>query len=462
MPRTRIQRIQDSVHGMMEFDGMETVVIDVLRTPEIQRLRRIRQLGLAHFVFPGAEHSRLVHSLGASYLAIKFGRHLAETCKDFLIPEFRPSSSSIRDLAVAALCHDLGHGPLSHVWEREIVGNRYDFDAWLGKLGLSGEKERLENTKWHELVGHGFLAWEDGFLHKVLEQHEVGSSRRISNLLTGEYFIPYLPYLLSSDIDVDRADYLKRDTHQSGVAYGRYDLERLISTCSVGETSAKKLVIGFNKKKALRVIEQFLIARRALYETVYYHKTVRSIEGMVLLFLRRLKKVVKDPKYKKVADFLKPMIKIISGEVLEQSELLSLDDFSLWVLINHVVSIDGVDDTVRDLGLRILSRDLFKIVPCSSEKVNEFLINEHSHERLYDAIKPFCPGERQYYLYVDKLEFRMLYDTEEKMAFFIEEDHLATPIYQHESLKQYWQKPETSVRLFTIREAVDAVKKIIE
>src|SRR5436853_6263072 len=116
MTHTRVQRIQDSVHGLMEFRGMEAVVIDLLRTPELQRLRRIRQLGLGYLVFPGAEHSRLVHSLGAAHLAIRFGRQLADSSRDFLMPDLRPGSASIRDLAVAALCHDLGHGPLSHAW----------------------------------------------------------------------------------------------------------------------------------------------------------------------------------------------------------------------------------------------------------------------------------------------------------------------------------------------------------
>src|SRR5579863_6671524 len=127
MPKGPVQRIQDSVHGLMEFRGMETLVIDILRTPELQRLRRIRQLGLAHLVYPGAEHSRLVHSLGAAWLAIKFGRQLADTSRDFLVDSFCPGESATRDLAIAALCHDLGHGPLSHAWEREMVGEKYDF-----------------------------------------------------------------------------------------------------------------------------------------------------------------------------------------------------------------------------------------------------------------------------------------------------------------------------------------------
>ena len=218
MPRGRIQRIQDSVHGLMEFEGMETVVVDVLRTPELQRLRRIRQLGLGHFVFPGAEHSRLTHSLGASYLALRFGRQLMDRSRDFLIDELSPSPESIRDLAVAALCHDLGHGPLSHAWEREIVGEDYDFDRWIQKLGLTSEKDNLRGAKWHELVGQGFLAWEDGKLHRLLEGHDDGFSRRLRYLLRGKYYLPYLPRLLDSDIDVDRADFLRRDTHQCGVA----------------------------------------------------------------------------------------------------------------------------------------------------------------------------------------------------------------------------------------------------
>src|SRR5712691_685660 len=110
MSKGHAVRIQDSVHGLMEFRGLETIVVDVLRTPEIQRLRRIRQLGLGHYVFPGAEHSRLVHSLGAAWLAVRFARQLREAARDYLPEALRPSENAIADLALAALCHDLGHG----------------------------------------------------------------------------------------------------------------------------------------------------------------------------------------------------------------------------------------------------------------------------------------------------------------------------------------------------------------
>ena len=461
MPRTRIQRIQDSVHGLMEFRGMETVVIDVLRTPEIQRLRKIRQVGLGYLVFPGAEHSRLVHSLGASYLAIRFARQLAETTSDFLIEDLRPNSSTIRDFAVAALCHDLGHGPLSHAWEREIVGESYDFDKWVDKLGLDEEKEYLRGAKWHELVGHAFLSWEDGTLHKLLERHEDGFSKRLRYLLRGKYFIPYLPRLLCSDIDVDRADFLRRDAHLSGVAYGRYDLARLLSTCTVGVTSNKELVVGFDEKKSIRVVEQFLIARRALYDTVYYHKTVHSAEGMVTLFLRRIKEIVHEGKELNVAEFVRPILKMISGEVVGPEELLALDDFSLWVFIENIAKNKDMDYTVQDLGQRILSRDLFKMVPCSHEKINAFLRKPDGHSQIYKEIQPYCPGKEEYYMFVDTVKFSMFSEKNCEMSYFIK-DRQATPIRDHEELKPYGLKQENEfVRLFTINEAVDSLRKLI-
>lgn len=462
MPRYRIQRVQDSVHGLMEFHGMETIVIDVLRTPELQRLRRIRQLGLGHFVFPGAEHSRLVHSLGTSYLAAKFAKQIAYACEGFLDESFHPKSSEIRDIAIAALCHDLGHGPLSHAFEREIVGEAYDFDLWINKLGLTEIKADLRGSKWHEIIGHALLLWKDGQLHRLLEQSETGFSKRISSLLQGKYYLTYLPRLLNSDIDVDRADFLLRDTRQCGVTYGEYNLNWLISTCTIGKRLSN-LVIGFDKRKALRIVEQFLVARRALYETVYYHKTVRSAEGMVRLFLRRLKQILKDDSARlKVVDIVKPLVKVISGDALSPEEVLSLDDFSLWVLIENIAKQNNIDDTLTDLAQRIIARDLFKIVPCDHKKVNNFIRKNGGYEKIHNAIKPYCRGKIDSYLHVDELKFSMFLEDNNHMSFFIDENRDATPIRDHESLRiQLIPPQEDIVRLYTLREAVDAVRKLI-
>ncbi|MEK7406043.1 MAG: hypothetical protein AAB225_13130, partial [Acidobacteriota bacterium] len=283
------------------------------------------------------------------------------------------------------------------------------------------------------------------------------------SVLRGVYSPPYLPRLLSSDVDVDRADFLRRDAHCCGVWYGRYDLDWLVATCTVGKTSAgrEELVVGFDERKAVRVIEQFLIARRALYDMVYFHKTVRSAEGMVSLFLRRLKEVIRGDASLTGAHFVQPLIKMISGEVPDQAGLLALDDFSIWMLIELAVNTTGMDETVRDLGQRILSRDLFKIVPCPPDKIEAFLRRTDGRERIYSAIQKFCPGKAQFYLCEDTTRFSMLSEREREMTYLVDEERRATPIRDDEMLRGYWQKRPDEVRLFTLRGAVEAVQKTI-
>ena len=162
-----------------------------------------------------------------------------------------------------------------------------------------------------------------------------------------------------------------------------------------------------------------------------------------------------------VLDFLKPLVRMISGDVLSQHELLSLDDFALWILIQAVTDAKGMDETVRDLGQRILARDLFKLVPCSNEKVRDVLLKQDGRDRLHNAIQPFCPGKAEYYLCVDSTNFAMLAESPCKSAFLIDDHRLATPIRDCEALQGYRVKPEESVRLFTLSEAVTAVVKAI-
>jgi len=442
---------------------MDTLVIEILRTPEVQRLRRIRQLGLVHLVFPGAEHSRLVHSLGAAYLAIRFSAELKHKCADFMSEVFCPSDIAIRDLAVAALCHDLGHGPLSHAFEREVIGEHYDFNSWCHKFGVSeADRELLRGAKWHELASSALLGWEEGQLHKLLESHDALFSKRVRYLLRGEYYLHYLPRLLSSDIDVDRADFIRRDTHQTGVAYGRYDLDWLISTCTVGKLTDNQWVVGFDKRKSPRVVEQLLLARQALYDTVYYHKTVRSAEGMVGLFLRRLRDIRHDGVEIDLGPLGAVYTRLLSGEAIDQRELLSLDDFSLFVTIDRAANLKGADPTIKDLGARILSRDLFKIVPIETEKLNRFLKRQDAYPRLHKAIQPFCQGDPKYYVHVDECEFLMFCDKEEEIGYFIDEDRTPSPIRESEELRMHSGNKKELMRIFTLSEAVDAVRHAIE
>jgi len=447
---------------------MESVLIDLLRTPELQRLRRIRQTGLVHLVFPCAEHSRLAHVLGAAYLAVRFSRQIRDVAHDVFISDLCPDEAVIRDMGIAALCHDLGHGPLSHYWEREIIGSGFNREAWAKALGLPTAEDFVNKFKWHELVGHSLLRWPEGQLHRLLEQHEQGTSDRISRLLRGEYYLPYMSRLLASDLDVDRADFIRRDTYQTGVAYGRYDLDWLISTCCIGdkkETGGRsEWVIGFDAWKSVRVIEQFLTARSALYETVYHHKTVRCAEGMMALFLRRLKRAVQDGYQPKGAgDFTNYLTKLINGETLGPRELLKLDDFAIWILVDIVAGAEAKDlkdDTARDLAWRITSRDLFKRVRILSVQLQQFLAQPYAQEQIREAIKPFCPGDPEFYFFIDYAKFEMLSQKESDCIYLI--DGLkAMSVLNHPQFTHYRDATRTTVRLYTIREALPAVESLI-
>jgi HD superfamily phosphohydrolase len=250
----------------MEFRGMEGAAVDVLSTPELQRLRHVKHLGLVYLVFPGGEHSRFTHSVGAAHLMARFASSLVDETTDYLPAALQPDETTVRDLVLAALCHDLGHGPLSHAWEHNVIGSNFHA-PWSTSLGTPDEEWIQEITKWHELVAQAFLLG-DTRLHEMLERIDANLSTRVAALLGRRYYLPYLTSLLSSDIDVDRCDFILRDAYQTGVAHGRYDLDWLVSTATVGNRSDGRPVVGFDSLKAPRVVEQLLIARRALYDNV--------------------------------------------------------------------------------------------------------------------------------------------------------------------------------------------------
>src|SRR5262249_41994757 len=161
----------------------------------------------------------------------------------------------------------------------------------------------------------------------------------------------------------------------------------------------QKVVIGFEQFKAMRVVEHFLVARRAMYEAVYHHKTVRAAEGMVARFLRRLKEVVRAGQLSEFGKdrIVGPLMKMVAGEVVSPADVLSSDDFALHVMIEAVAQ-SGADKVVVDLANRIRSRDLFKAIPHPSQKVSEFLKSQDAYPRIHKALRSRGFAEPDYYL----------------------------------------------------------------
>lgn len=261
--------IHDSVYGTMK---VEPLVLDLMETLEIQRLNGIKQLGLTYLVFPGANHTRIEHSLGAS--------HLAKRISDVL--SFEDSEKDL--LVTAALLHDVGHGPFSHTLEttleQSIGMDHVDFTKKIvaGEEDSVGEEERKAFPQVKRI-------------HEVLENHDI-DPREVSDLIAtsklpqstalhvdnGQKFFNekrYLGQLINSPIDIDQIDYLLRDAYYTGVAHGIIDVDRLIQTFTIHHND---LVVD---RKGLSALEGMFVARALMFSSVYFHKTVRIAELML-------------------------------------------------------------------------------------------------------------------------------------------------------------------------------------
>jgi len=244
--------IRDSIHGDIRVDG---VFLDLLGTPEIQRLYNIKQLGLAHLVFPGAHHTRLEHSLGAYTMADRAVKKL-------------DLDKNEKEVAVAAaLLHDIGHGPFSHTLE-SILRNTLDIDhVDLTEKLIFGEYDIFNPEEQEFIVSPS--------VHDILAKNSI-DQKKLVNIIKGKTNEkPYLSQLLNSAIDVDQLDYLVRDAYYTGVAYGIIDIERFLQTLTIINN---KLAV---KRKGVGVVENILMARALMYSSVYFHKTVRIAELML-------------------------------------------------------------------------------------------------------------------------------------------------------------------------------------
>jgi HD superfamily phosphohydrolase len=238
-----VGEITDPVHRYIGFSEVERDIID---TSVFQRLRRIRQLAGAHLVYPSAQHSRFEHSLGTMHIAGYAGENLLK--KGFIGNE-----DNIQQLRLAALLHDVGHGPFSHLFEEVLESKCKMTHEDMGK------KVILETEIGDVLRGHGFIPSD------------------ICRLSFGESKSSFLNEIIAGSLSADIMDYLPRDGLFTGAEYGKIDYHRLIASFEVVATG--HLAIN---KSALYSFESMLISRYEMFKAVYFHKTVRSAEVMLL------------------------------------------------------------------------------------------------------------------------------------------------------------------------------------
>ncbi|MEZ4857792.1 MAG: HD domain-containing protein [Flavobacteriaceae bacterium] len=328
---TKQKIVNDPVYGFITIPN--ELVFKLIEHPFFQRLRRISQMGMSYLVYPGAHHTRFHHALGAMYLMQRAVQVLKS--KGVII-----SDKEANDLYIAILLHDIGHGPFSHAMEHSIVE------------GISHEELSLL------------------FMNRLNDAFQGALSGAIA-IFKNESPRQFMHQLVSGQLDMDRLDYLRRDSFYTGVTEGNVSSQRLIAMLNVHKD---RLVV---EEKGIYSVEKFIVARRFMYWQVYLHKTSLVAEQLVLGVLKRAKKLSLEgenlPASEALSYFLNRTIKkeAFSLEMLTKFSLL--DDIDILSALKSWVS--HKDVVLSTISKMLLNRDLLKIKirnePFSEAKVTE-------------------------------------------------------------------------------------------
>ncbi len=324
---SRFKIFSDPVHGFISVP--KNLIMDLIQTPEVQRLRRIRQLGIGHLVFPGAEHTRFGHALGAMALM--------QDALSNLVEKGTPVNTDESTAALAAaLLHDVGHGPFSHTLEHDFIA---DFN--------------------HEDMSRVLIV--------QLNERFGGALELAVKIFDGTYERPFFHQLVSSQLDMDRLDYLRRDSFYTGVVEGEVGVQRIIKTMRVQPSDGGRNSNIVIESKGIYAIENYIISRRLMYWQVYLHKTVLAGDHLLRAIFRRLRQLLHT--HASDADalcspallfFLMHQLSVRDIQREDVREMFCrLDDADVLYSLKECMR--SSDPVLADLCRRFINRDFFRV-----------------------------------------------------------------------------------------------------
>lgn len=330
--------LRDPIHGYVKIN--DKIIWDVLACKEVQRLRRIKQLGSTSVVYHTGEHSRLAHSLGV-YEIIRRMCNEVEDIKEAL------SEHEKIVVELAGLLHDIGHAPFSHSFENILERNHEEYTI---QIILS-----------------------DSEINTVLKKYDKKLPEEVASVITGTHKNEILCQMVSSQLDADRMDYLLRDSYFTGTAYGQFDLERILRTLRVKDN---KLVV---KESGMHTVEDYIMARYHMYWQVYYHPVSRSFDALLNQCFMRLKDLQKEKDISNDFEIFKPLL---TQKILTNKQFQRLDDASCLYGIRLMSEYS--DPILSDLATRILDRKLFQDTDVENiEKVEKFCQKNNYDPKYY-------------------------------------------------------------------------------
>lgn len=374
-----VKVFKDPVHRYVRVS--DQVIWDLIATPEVQRLRRVKQLGTTNLTFHGAEHSRFNHSLGVYEIVRRIIKKM----------ELRTEWNQDERLVClcAALLHDLGHGPFSHSFEKVFSLDHEHFtqEIILGNTGVN----------------------------KVLSKVESGFPEKVASVINKTYHDKLVISLISSQIDADRMDYLLRDAFYTGVSYGNFDMERILRVMRPTEDG---IVI---KSSGMHAIEDYIMSRYQMYWQVYFHPVTRSAEVILTKIFHRVKYLYESNyTFKEEPKLLKTLFE----HEMTVEDYLALDEAVVYYYFQRWQYED--DPILKDLAERFVNRRLFKYKEYDSEShldiftelqelfieagidPNYYLIIDSSKDLPYDVYRSDGAGRVPIYLEMPNKQLKEL------------------------------------------------------
>lgn len=325
--------LRDPVHGLISFG--HPLVAELMDTREVQRLRRIRALGLASLAFPGGEHSRFAHAVGSAHVMQRYLERV-RSLADQLPAHDRIDGYWEAVALAAALLHDLGHGPYSHTFEAMVPDARAH-EQWTSQIILDPDTE----------------------VHAVLRRFDAAAPAAVEQLIHGRCPIRHLARAVSGTFDVDRCDYLMRDSHMTGVRYGLLDLDWLLASLRLYlPAGASAATLAVDGAKGLTAVEGFFLARLYMYRQVYLHKAVRAAEVAIRALFRRLHERIAAGD--QVPGTPQPIVDTFCRRPISTVAYLDLDDTSLETALWHYAR--GSDPILAALAVSLRERKLPKSI----------------------------------------------------------------------------------------------------
>ena len=340
---------RDPIHNVIDLDTGDkqsnALIISLINSRSFQRLRMVKQLGLANYAYPSANHSRFEHSLGVAYLAKRFLDKLLS--KEELILEQYKDKESYNKFAgffsrlrkdrimtiLAALLHDVGHGPLSHV------------------------SETLTDVMHEHWVREMILGETD--INRILSKHNKHYPQQIWDILSNNPQNPMpTAKLISGQLDIDKIDYLLRDAYMTGSGYGKFDMEWLINVITVGLIEGN-VEIGLDISKGMSVAEAVVIARINMFKNVYLHKVSNIAQKMLQLLFARIKEIGEDVPFTAIKNlYFSGLTKTNMGAHL--ADYLDTTDIEFNYFLKHLTH--AKDPVLKNLAEGLIYRQFFKQV----------------------------------------------------------------------------------------------------